>query len=93
MDYGWGFERQIPMPYSRTFHRIRDEKRKGYSETKRQQPHIQQLRHFSYEAQYDHIFYSGFPAVSQFGTVTQKWANLAYISDHYPVYAIMRFDK
>jgi endonuclease/exonuclease/phosphatase family metal-dependent hydrolase len=44
-------------------------------------------------AQYDHIFYSGFPAVSQFGTVTQKWANLAYISDHYPVYAIMRFDK
>lgn len=44
-------------------------------------------------SQWDHIFYSGFPAVSKFATVTQKWAGYVYISDHYPVYAILRFEK
>ena len=42
-------------------------------------------------AQYDHIFYSGFSSASEFTVVTQRWAGLAFISDHYPVYAVLRF--
>lgn len=42
-------------------------------------------------AQYDHIFYAGFAAASEFKTVTERWSGLAYISDHYPVYAVLRF--
>ena len=44
-------------------------------------------------AQYDHIFYSGFAAASEFKTVTERWAGLAFISDHYPVYSVLRFEK
>jgi len=44
-------------------------------------------------AQYDHIFYGGFAAASEFKTVTQRWAGLAFISDHYPVYAVLRFKR
>jgi len=44
-------------------------------------------------AQYDHIFYSGFATASEFKTVTQRWAGLAFISDHYPVYAVLRFNQ
>lgn len=44
-------------------------------------------------SQWDHIFYCGFPGASKFVTVTQKWAGFVYISDHYPVYAILRFDE
>ena len=42
-------------------------------------------------AQYDHIFYAGFSAASEFKTVTERWSGLAFISDHYPVYAVLRF--
>lgn len=42
-------------------------------------------------AQYDHIFYAGFSAASEFKTVTERWAGLAFISDHFPVYAVLRF--
>lgn len=44
------------------------------------------------KAQYDHIFYSGFAGVSEFKTVTERWAGLAFISDHYPVYADLRIE-
>ena len=43
-------------------------------------------------SQLDHIFYHGFAAASEFRTVTQRWAGLAFISDHYPVYAVLRFN-
>lgn len=43
-------------------------------------------------SQPDHIFYNGFGICSQFATVTQQWESLSYISDHYPVYAILKFD-
>lgn len=39
----------------------------------------------------DHIFYRGFSACTEFITVKQSWAGYAYISDHYPVYAILKF--
>ena len=45
------------------------------------------------KAQYDHIFYAGFAAASEFKTVTQRWSGLAYISDHFPVYAVLRFKQ
>lgn len=44
-------------------------------------------------AQYDHIFYADFAAASTFKTVTQRWSGLAFISDHYPVYADLRFEQ
>ena len=44
-------------------------------------------------AQYDHIFYGGFAAASVFKTVTERWGGLAFISDHYPVYADLRFEQ
>jgi len=40
---------------------------------------------------YDHIFYRGFPLCSRFITVLQSWEGHRYISDHYPVYAILHF--
>lgn len=45
--------------------------------------------------QWDHVFYSSgenrFDA-REFATVTKKWAGVTYISDHYPVYAILKFN-
>ena len=39
----------------------------------------------------DHIFYRGFSSCSRFTTVRQKWAGYQFISDHYPVYAKLKF--
>lgn len=39
----------------------------------------------------DHVFYRGFSACSRFGVDRQTWAGHAYLSDHYPVYAILHF--
>lgn len=47
----------------------------------------------SSDATWDHVFYNGFPTAKQFTTVTRKWGSVVYLSDHYPVYAIMKFDK
>ena len=39
----------------------------------------------------DHIFYRDFSSCSKFITVRQKWEGYQFISDHYPVYAILKF--
>lgn len=39
----------------------------------------------------DHIFYRGFSACAKFVTVRQKWAGYQFISDHFPVYANLKF--
>lgn len=39
----------------------------------------------------DHIFCRGFSSCSKFVTVRQPWAGYTYISDHYPVYAVLKF--
>ena len=39
----------------------------------------------------DHIFYRGYASCSKFGVDRQTWLGQAYISDHYPVYAILYF--
>lgn len=39
----------------------------------------------------DHIFYRGFASCSKFGVERRAWAGHAYISDHYPIYAILNF--
>ena len=39
----------------------------------------------------DHIFYRGFSSCTRFTTVRQKWAGYQFISDHYPVYAKLKF--
>ena len=38
----------------------------------------------------DHIFYSGFTA-TEYKTVRDGWKNIDFISDHFPVYAILTF--
>lgn len=43
--------------------------------------------------QWDHIFYSGFPAASSFRTIREKYADVVYLSDHYPVIATLRFSR
>ena len=43
-------------------------------------------------ARVDHVFYSGFPVCIRFETVNQPWEGIQFISDHYPVYAILKFD-
>lgn len=43
--------------------------------------------------QWDHVFYSGFPAASSFKTLRDKYADVVYLSDHYPVIATLRFDR
>ena len=40
----------------------------------------------------DHIFYRGFASCSKFGVDRQTWLGQAYISDHFPVYAILYFN-
>ncbi len=39
----------------------------------------------------DHVFYKGFSVCTKFITVRQKWEGVQFISDHYPVYAILKF--
>lgn len=39
----------------------------------------------------DHIFYSGFRSCTEFETVTKPYADRKYISDHYPVKAVLVF--
>lgn len=39
----------------------------------------------------DHIFYRGFPSCRKFITILQSWEGHKFISDHYPVYAILQF--
>jgi endonuclease/exonuclease/phosphatase family metal-dependent hydrolase len=38
----------------------------------------------------DHIFFAGFEARS-YRTVTESWNGIKYISDHYPVTAVVEF--
>lgn len=38
----------------------------------------------------DHIFVSGFD-IPQYKTVNQEWAGVRYISDHFPIYALLTF--
>ena len=39
----------------------------------------------------DHIYFTGFSACPEFQTITKKYADRKFISDHYPVMAIFRF--
>ena len=39
----------------------------------------------------DHIFYRGFSACTEFITVKQSWEGVQFISDHYPIYAVLKF--
>ena len=39
----------------------------------------------------DHIFCRGFSACTEFVTVKQSWEGFQFISDHYPVYAVLKF--
>ena len=39
----------------------------------------------------DHIFYSGFSSCTKFETVTKSYADRKFISDHYPVKAVLVF--
>lgn len=39
----------------------------------------------------DHVFYKGFASCSKFAADRLSWSGHAYISDHYPVYAILNF--
>ena len=40
--------------------------------------------------QIDHLFMSGFD-ILEYKTIDQKWGNTVFISDHYPVYARVKF--
>ena len=37
----------------------------------------------------DHVFYKGFASCSKFSAYRLSWSGHAYISDHYPVYAVL----
>jgi endonuclease/exonuclease/phosphatase family metal-dependent hydrolase len=39
----------------------------------------------------DHAFYKGFAGVNKFATDRYKYAGITYISDHYPIWAILKF--
>lgn len=39
----------------------------------------------------DHIFYKGFAGVNKFATDRYKYAGITYISDHYPIWATLKF--
>ena len=39
----------------------------------------------------DHIFYTGFRSCTRFETVTKPYAERKFISDHYPVEAVLVF--
>ena len=39
----------------------------------------------------DYIYYSGFSKCPSFHTVTESFAGVPYISDHYPVTAVLKF--
>lgn len=44
------------------------------------------------KARVAHVFYNGFPLCARFETLDQPWEGIRYISDHYPVYAILKFE-
>jgi endonuclease/exonuclease/phosphatase family metal-dependent hydrolase len=39
----------------------------------------------------DHAFYKGFAGVNKFATDRYKYAGITYISDHYPIWATLKF--
>ena len=39
----------------------------------------------------DYVYYSGFAKCKEFDVVDQSYAGKPYISDHYPVYAVLQF--
>ena len=39
----------------------------------------------------DYVYYSGFAKCKEFNVVDQTYAGKPYISDHYPVYAVLQF--
>ena len=41
----------------------------------------------------DYIFYSGFEKCDKFEAIRQPYGSVAYVSDHYPVKALLRFGK
>lgn len=40
----------------------------------------------------DHCFFYNFYAASKFTTIRQPWAGITYISDHYPISIILKFE-
>ena len=49
------------------------------------------FKNYTSSTRIDHVFYRGFSVCTKFVTVRQKWEGLQFISDHYPVYAILKF--
>ena len=43
------------------------------------------------DAVIDYIYVSGFSACPEYKTVTEKYADKPFVSDHYPVYARLIF--
>ena len=41
----------------------------------------------------DYVFYAGFQGCDKFEVVRETYGGIAYVSDHYPVMATLRFDK
>ena len=41
----------------------------------------------------DYVFYAGFQGCDKFEVVREPYGGIAYVSDHYPVMATLRFDK
>ena len=41
----------------------------------------------------DYVFYAGFQGCDKFEVVREPYGGIAYVSDHYPVIATLRFDK
>ena len=41
----------------------------------------------------DYVFYAGFQGCGKFEVVREPYGGIAYVSDHYPVMATLRFDK
>ena len=39
----------------------------------------------------DHIYYSGFSSCPEFQTVTKRYDNRKFVSDHYPIYVLLNF--
>ena len=44
------------------------------------------------ESRIDHIFYRGFYSCRSFTTDRSKWEGYQFISDHFPVYAVLNFE-
>ena len=48
------------------------------------------FKNYTTTTKIDHIFYRGFSGCRRFTTVRQKWAGYQFISDHFPVYAVLK---